>query len=103
MRKSEMEKEMDNLLNEMRKITYICKCGKRVMISQQDRALCSECGHWVYKNKALEFKYKMNEFLLNKQKIEKEKKEKAIEQLQELSLEELEEIIKERGRKNENI
>ena len=68
MRKSEIEKEMDNLLNEMRKITHICKCGKRVMISKQDRALCSECGHWVYKDKQTEFKYKMKENLIKEKR-----------------------------------
>ena len=68
MRKSEIEKEMDNLLNEMRKITYVCKCGKRVMISKQDRALCSECGHWVYKDKQTEFKYKMKENLIKEKR-----------------------------------
>ena len=71
MRKSEIEKDMDNLLEEMRKITYVCKCGKRVMISQQDRALCGECGHWVYKNKALEFKYKMKENLIKERRNNK--------------------------------
>lgn len=68
MRKSESEKQMDNLLNVMRDITYICKCGKRVLISKQDRALCSECGHWVYKTPELEFKYKLKENLIKERR-----------------------------------
>ena len=60
--------------NSIRMCSYKCSCGKTVVISKQDRALCSECGHWVYKNKTLEFKCKLKE----KQFKEKRKKNENI-------------------------
>ena len=71
MRKSEIEKEMDRILDEMRKASYKCKCGRTVLIANQDRALCENCGHWVYKSKALEFKYKLQENLIKERRNNK--------------------------------
>ena len=40
--------------------TVKCKCGHSVVITNKyDRVICTWCGNWVYKNKKVEFKYKM--------------------------------------------
>lgn len=41
-----------------------CKCSHSVLISYKcDRVLCSYCGHYVYKDKQTEFKYKLKDEL----------------------------------------
>ena len=72
------EKEMDRLLEVMREISYKCPCGKTVMISKQDRALCPDCGHWVYKTRELEFRYKMKERLFREKRKENGRKKEKL-------------------------
>jgi len=44
------------------KLKITCKCGKRKVIpSYVDRLICDWCGHWIYRTKAIEFKYKLKE------------------------------------------
>ena len=39
----------------------LCKCGHSILISPKEgKKLCSHCGHWVYQDKNLEFKEKLN-------------------------------------------
>lgn len=47
-----------------------CECGHTITFTntRSDRVLCNWCGKFVYKNKQLEFKYKMKS-LLNKKEI----------------------------------
>ena len=46
---------------------YKCQCKecgrKKVIGVNSDRVLCDWCGHYIYKNDELEFKYKMQEAL----------------------------------------
>lgn len=44
------------------KYTVKCKCSHSVVIpNSKDRLLCDYCGYYVYKNKRIEFKYKLRE------------------------------------------
>ena len=41
---------------------YYCKCGHSVVIMpKKHKVLCTHCGHWVFKNKKDEFKYRIKE------------------------------------------
>jgi rRNA maturation endonuclease Nob1 len=60
-----LSKSDDKLLDSIRNASYKCKrCGRTVVINKQDRALCPDCGHWVYKSDELEFKYKIKEAMI---------------------------------------
>lgn len=45
---------------------YCKDCGHSMIIAKQEKALCSWCGHWVFKDKKVEFKYRLKEQLLKK-------------------------------------
>lgn len=65
-RKNEMYRESQ--AKDKLKIT--CKCGKRKVIpAYVDRLICDWCGHWIYRTKAIEFKYKLNEEKIKKEGI----------------------------------
>lgn len=51
------------MFNEMSKYIVKCKCSHSVVITKQDRVLCTYCGNYVYKNKKIEFRYKLRERL----------------------------------------
>ena len=41
-----------------------CKCSHVIiMTSVKDRVMCDHCGHYVYRDKKAEYKYKMKELL----------------------------------------
>ena len=41
-----------------------CKCTHTILFTGiKDRLICSHCGHWVYKNKRTELKYRIKELL----------------------------------------
>ncbi len=62
-------KEWKRMLDELDKVKYRCSCGKRTIISKKDdKAICSWCGNYVFKDKKEEFKYRI------KEKTKKEKK-----------------------------
>ena len=43
---------------------YYCSCGHSVVIMpKNNKVLCTHCGHWVFKNKKEEFKYRLKERL----------------------------------------
>lgn len=43
-----------------------CKnCGHSFPISTGERAICNHCGHYVYRNKKIEFKYELQKRLKN--------------------------------------
>lgn len=54
-------KEDTKRLNQMWKENVRCKCSHTFVLGRKDRALCSHCGNWVYRNKETEFKYKLQE------------------------------------------
>jgi hypothetical protein len=55
----------DTITNQSNK----CKCGHTVQFLKSDRVICSWCHHWAYKNKEVEFKYKLQE-QMNRRKYE---------------------------------
>ena len=58
-------KDYQKLVDALAPHKYQCKiCGRKEYIGvKRDRALCSHCGHYIYKSEALEFKYKVEEAL----------------------------------------
>ena len=48
----------------LNKLKTRCVCGHRVLV-MYDKAICSYCGKYVFKNKQDEFKYRLN-LTLNK-------------------------------------
>lgn len=50
------------IADELEKVKMECPCGHRVIVPiRVGKALCSWCGHYVYRDKQLEFKEKMKE------------------------------------------
>ena len=48
--------EFQRLSNEYNKIKIQCKCGHKVIVPMWvDKQLCSWCGHYVFRNKQMEF------------------------------------------------
>lgn len=56
-----MTKDDIKISNSISKFKVACSCGHTMPIVNVDRMICSWCGHWVYKNKQLEFKYRLLE------------------------------------------
>lgn len=55
-------KEFKKMTDEYEKVKYICKCGHRVVIPKWvDKQLCDWCGRYVFKDKKVEFKYRVKE------------------------------------------
>lgn len=51
------EQKIANCLSQY-KVT--CKCGHVLVITpKKDKVLCNYCGHYVYRNKLIEFKEKL--------------------------------------------
>ena len=45
---------------------YYCKCGHSVnILPKNKRTFCTYCGHWVFKDKREEFKYRLKEKMRN--------------------------------------
>lgn len=56
----EVEKLHDAIVNNK----FQCKCGHKVFIpNEKKKALCNWCGHYVYRDKQLEFKEKLKKEL----------------------------------------
>lgn len=54
------------IVKERTKYKIYCKCGHSMIfypIEKKDRKLCEWCGHYVYKDKRIEFKYRLNKLL----------------------------------------
>lgn len=50
------------ITNELDKVKIRCSCGHRVVVPLKiGKVLCSWCGHYVYRDKQLEFKEKILE------------------------------------------
>ena len=54
-------KEETKIFDSLTKCRVKCKCGHSVILTNVDRAICSWCGHYVYKTPQIEFKYKLKE------------------------------------------
>ena len=58
------DKEYERMTDEYDKVKYLCSCGHRVIIPKWvDKQLCNWCGHYVFKSKGDEFKFRMKEKL----------------------------------------
>ena len=44
-----------------RNTVYCPHCNHSITMINKDRKLCTQCGHYVYKNHKSEFKYKLKE------------------------------------------
>ena len=47
------------IANEESKYKIQCSCGTKTVMIEADRTICRGCGHWIYRNKQIEFKYKL--------------------------------------------
>lgn len=57
------QKKIDKVYEKNR---YYCSCGHSVFIPPTStRTFCTYCGHWIFKNKRDEFKYRLKEKLRN--------------------------------------
>ena len=57
------------LFEEQQKAKITCECGHRVLMgTKKDRIICSWCKNYVYKDKATEFRYKMQERMLKERR-----------------------------------
>lgn len=57
------QKKLDRVVETNR---YKCKCGHTVVIlPKETKTFCTYCGHYVFKNKKEEFKYRIKERLKN--------------------------------------
>ena len=60
-------KEFKRMTDEYEKVKYICKCGHRVVIPKWvDKQLCDWCGRYVFKDKKVEFNYRISEQIKKK-------------------------------------
>lgn len=56
------KREFDIMTDQLAKVKHTCSCGhKEVISSTEDKKLCSWCGHYVFKDKKSEFKYRVKE------------------------------------------
>lgn len=54
--------EYDRMQDEYDKVKYKCKCGHKVVIPNWvDKQVCGWCGKYVFKDKKVEFKYRVKE------------------------------------------
>lgn len=56
-------KELRKLDEELSKYKVMCKCGHKTILINSEKAICSWCGNYVYKNKKLEFRERMKQCL----------------------------------------
>ena len=58
-------KEMTKLYDTVTKYRVLCpKCGHSVIFSKFDKAICSWCKHYVFKDKKTEFEYRLKESIM---------------------------------------
>lgn len=53
----------DRIAEEQSKYKVKCKCGTKTVMVNVEKTICRGCGHWLYKNKKIEFIEKMKEQL----------------------------------------
>lgn len=57
-------REIERLSTIQLKYMRKCKCSHSILFTgRKDRLLCSHCGHYVYKDKQTELRYKLKEIL----------------------------------------
>ena len=60
----------DKIAEEQQKYKVQCECGTKTVMATVDKTICRGCGHWVYRNKGIEFREKMKEKLRCQKKID---------------------------------
>ena len=61
--------DIQKLMNEQQKAKITCSCGHRVLIgNKRDRIICTWCKNHVFKNKEIEFRYRMQESMLKERR-----------------------------------
>ena len=59
--------EIKKIQNSITKNRKLCpNCGHSVIFSRKDKAICQWCKNYVFKNKEVEFKYRLKEQLNKK-------------------------------------
>ena len=58
---------MDKIINEEHKFQVKCKCGTKTVMVNADKTICRGCGHWLYRNKQIEFRERLKEKMNNEQ------------------------------------
>lgn len=62
--KTKDDREFVIRANELDKVKIACKCGHKTVVPVWvDKQICSWCGHYVYRNKQVEFKDKLKQRL----------------------------------------
>ena len=58
--------QMTKLFNDASARTMKCNCGHRVIMPiRKDKVICRWCGNYVFKNKRVEFIYRVKEGIYN--------------------------------------
>ena len=55
--------EYEKFYNYITKNKISCECGHKIFLYKKDKLICSWCGRYVFKNKRIEFKYRIKEKL----------------------------------------
>ena len=65
-------KDIPKLYSDATNNRILCSnCGHSTLLGNADKVICSNCGFYVFKNKEVEFKYRLNEQLY-KRKLKNE-------------------------------
>ena len=57
-------RELQNYDKSLENVKFKCKCGHRTVIPKGiEKQICSWCGHYVFRDKKVEFEYRMKERL----------------------------------------
>ena len=60
-------KQMKDLQDNITKNRIICSnCGHSVLFNKMDKTICKWCNHYVFKNKKVEFEYRLKESINRK-------------------------------------
>lgn len=53
------EDDMDKVERSKAQNRVQCRCGAKTTIAEAERKICYRCGHWVYRDDKVKFKYEM--------------------------------------------
>jgi DNA-directed RNA polymerase subunit RPC12/RpoP len=62
-------KEISTLSSEQSKCKKICSyCGSRRLLGMQDKVVCKECNHYIFKDGRTEFKHRLKEEMIKEKR-----------------------------------
>ena len=62
-------KDIEKLSSERVCAKILCpNCGHSMLLGRKDKKICTHCGHYVFKDAATEFQYRMREKILKEKK-----------------------------------